>query len=155
MFSKFDNTNLYTCETFVKSFQNKNSLNKHKATHIEYQAHVIYAIKSLHHLKISSNTKVQCILKMFSIALNVPKSFTLIRIWENMWSQPMKKNLWCVHFVRIGLNLTICLTKAMLLFLNTIYAHKILYLSWMLQPFQHLTVVTYWLNMAHNVIPGL
>ena len=43
------------------------------------------------------------------------------------------------------LNMTTCLNKAMLLFLNTVYANKILYLSWMLQPFQHLMVVMYML----------
>ena len=35
MVSKFDNTNLYTCEICAKSFQNKYSLNTHKATHVE------------------------------------------------------------------------------------------------------------------------
>ena len=46
------------------------------------------------------------------------------------------------------LNMTTCLNKAMLLFLNTVYGNEILYSSWLLQPFQHLTVVTYWLNMT-------
>ena len=80
MFSKFDNTNLYTCETCGKSFKNKNSLNTHKATHIEVPSpcdicnKVFKSTKVLKHHKNTVHTD-----NTFNCN-KCPKSFLLLQI---------------------------------------------------------------------------
>ena len=59
MISKFDSSNLYTCEICGKSFQSNNSLKTHEATHKEVPSPCDICnkvFKSIKHLKHHKNT---------------------------------------------------------------------------------------------------
>ena len=80
MASKFDSSQLYTCENCGKSFQTNKSL-KDQGPHIKkFPAHVIFAIKYTNQISNSSITKVQYTLKILSLVMNVPQSFPLLVI---------------------------------------------------------------------------
>ena len=101
MVSKFDSSNLYNVKFVLNHFKVSN-LSVITRQHIKKcQVHVIFALKFLNQVGISSNTKVQYTLKIFLIVMNVPKSFPLLPIWETMLRKHMKKYLLNVQFVRI------------------------------------------------------